>query len=92
MVTEPTSLFDLYYLMVEVVFGSVILSIVVMAAFIIITMLLGKSSMGTIIVWLVFYIGVMTIMYFGALGLVLAFLFAFMYFGTAVVKFLMEYI
>jgi hypothetical protein len=86
---EPTVLFDLYFVLVEVLFGSVLMAGVAMAGVITIICLLGKVSLPTLMVWIMFYIMVFMIMYVGALGLVLFFIIGFVYFAASLVRLVM---
>ena len=85
---EPEVLFDLYFLLVEVLFGGVLIAGIAVAGILTIICLLGKMSLPTIIVWIMFYIMVFTIMYLGAFALVLFFILGFTYFSSAIIQLL----
>lgn len=87
MVLEPTSVFDLYYVMVEVLFGSVLLSGLAMAFILTVICLLGRISLPTTVIWVGFFLVVFSIGYVGALALVIAFILGFVYLATAFVRY-----
>lgn len=79
-------LFDFYNLLVENVFGSVLVSVFGVAFVMIVMLMLSKSSMMFLFYWLLFYFIVMTVLYLGAIGLILGFLISFIYFTQAIIK------
>lgn len=85
-----TGALDLYCVLVENVFGTVLLSILAMSIVIIIILAMCRSSMTFIIGWMLLYIVVMLSMYVGALGLVLFTLFGIGYFSYALIRMLIN--
>ncbi len=72
-------IFDFYGLFVENLFGSVGVSILAMAAILVLIMALMRTSWTFMIYWLTFFLIVMGTMYFGAIALVLSFIMIFSY-------------
>ena len=84
------ALFDLYYLLVENVFGSVLLSGL---GLVILFMLLGficKMSPMTIYILVAYFVGIFAIGYIGELAAVLLFIPCFMWFMTGLGKFIFK--
>lgn len=87
---EATAIFDLYYLFVENVFGSVLLSGI---GFVILFGFMGfasKMSPTTVIILLTFFAGVFAIGYAGELAAVFLFIFSALYFTFALSKFILR--
>ena len=66
-------LFPFYDVLVNNIFGSIGLAIVALAAIIAIILFLCRTGWTFLVFWLMFYFLVMSVMYVGALGLVLSF-------------------
>jgi len=79
---------DLYYLLVENVFGSVLLSGLGLVIFFIIIGMICKMSPMTIIILVGYFVGVFSIGYIGEIGALLLFIPAFMWFMTGLGKFI----
>ena len=71
------TLFPLYELLVESIFGSVGLAIVGIAVVLAIILLICRTSGLFLAYWMMFYFMVMGTLYLGAVGLVISFLLAF---------------
>lgn len=82
-----TGNWDLYFVMVEVLFGSVAVSGIAMAFVLTVISLLGRISLPTTIIWVAFFIMVFSIGYVGALMEVLAFILGFVYMATAIIRY-----
>ncbi len=67
-------LFDFYELLVENVFGSILLAIIGIGIIISVMLLIAKTRQTFFIVWITFYFTAMSALYFGGLGLVIFFL------------------
>ena len=80
-------LFDFYELLVQNIFGSVGMAIMGVALVIMLIMFITRVSYVFILYWMIFYFTVMGTEYIGALGLVLAFMFAATYTTIAVIRF-----
>ena len=81
---------DLFVLLVEYVAGGVFLAIVLWAIVLLITGIMGRLSMMTIIIILITYISTAMIGYFGALLSVPIFLVALLYMVTGIINKLSE--
>lgn len=90
MATEPTAVFDLFYVLVDVIFGSVLVSGLAMGMIFLIILLLGRVSLFASVTWILFYALVFSIAYTHALALVLGFIFSLTYFAIAIGKFFFE--
>jgi len=66
-------LFPFYDVLVNTIFGSIGLAIVAFAAIIAIILFLCRTGWTFLTFWMMFYFLVMSVMYIGALGLVLVF-------------------
>lgn len=84
--TLPSSLFDLYFLMVDVIFGSIFLSGVAMAFIIFVICMLGRVSLMTSLFWIIIYIIVFGSFYLEAAALLLGFLVGFLYFMDGLIR------
>ena len=82
----PTVLFDLYHLLVNMVFGSVGVAIIGMAIILALMLMLGRSSLVFMFMWLVVYLITMSVLYFGGIAFVLAFIVGFMYLITSLIR------
>ena len=80
-------LFDFYEILVENVFGSVLLSILGIAFVMMIMLMMSRSSAMFIIYWFIFYFIVMMSLYLGALGLVTGFVLSFSYFAISLLSY-----
>lgn len=81
-----TDVFPIYEVLVENVFGSVGLAIMGVALVLLLIMFLTRTSTIFLIYWMMFYFLVMGTLYFGALGLVLAFLISATYFTISLTR------
>lgn len=84
------ALFDLYYLLVENVFGSVLLSGIGLVVLFMVLGMVCKMSPMTIIVLVGYFIGIFSIGYVGELAALLLFIPAFMWFITGLGKFIFK--
>jgi len=84
----PTALFDLYHLLVEIVFGSVLLSIFGVAFALMFILLICRSSMIFFVLWMAFYFAVMGTLYIGGLAMIFVFLIGFIYFSVSLLRML----
>ena len=84
------ALFDLYFLLVENIFGSVLLSGLGLVILFIIMGFVCRMSPTTIIILNAYFIGVFSIGYIGELGALLLFIPAFMWFMTGLGKFIFK--
>jgi len=84
----PVAVFDLYYLLVENVFGSVLFSGVGLAVAFSVMMLAAKMSPRTVVMLIIFFVGTFSIGYIGEFGALLVFLFCGFYFITSLGKFI----
>ena len=66
-------LFDFYELLVENVFGSIIMAILAIGAIIAVILLMAKTRQAFFIIWIIFYFGTMMALYLGAIGMVILF-------------------
>lgn len=82
------ALLDLYFLLVEQTFGSVLLSGLGLVILFIIMGFICKMSPTTIIILNAYFIGIFSIGYIGELGALLLFIPAFMWFMTGLGKFI----
>ena len=82
------ALLDLYFLLVENVFGSVLLSGLGLVILFIIMGFICKMSPTTIIILNAYFIGIFSIGYIGELGALLLFIPAFMWCMTGLGKFI----
>jgi len=87
MATEPTSVFDFYYVMVEVLFGSVFVSGLAMAFLLTVICLLGRMSLATTVIWVIFFGLCFSVGYVGAFALVPGFIITFIYMAYSMIKF-----
>ena len=67
-------LFDFYELLVENIFGSILLAIFAVGVIMTIFLLMAKVRQSFFVVWLTFYFGVMMALYLGALGMIVLFI------------------
>jgi len=81
----PGSL-DLFILMVEYVAGSIGVSLIIWAVILLITCIMGRMSMKSILILLITYFGAVSVGYVGALAAVPLFLFAAFYMVTGIVN------
>lgn len=79
-------LFDLYDLFVNTIFGNVFLAIVALGLILLIILMITKSSMSFIIIWMAFYVGVMMTFYYGPAVLTLGFIGAATFFSYAIIR------
>ena len=87
-----TAMFDLYFLLVENLFGSVLLSGVGLTVLFIIMGMISRMSPTSIIILVGYFIAVFSIGYAGEIGAVLIFIFAFIYFAKGMLRFFMTWI
>ncbi len=87
----PEVLFDLWYVMVEVVFGSVWLSGIAVIAMMLIIGAISKMSFVLISVLIIAFALVFFVNYYGTAILMIAYLFAMIYFGMAMWNFISRY-
>ncbi len=67
-------LFDFYELLVENVFGSVLLAIIGVGVVISVMLLMAKTRQTFFVLWIIFYFGTMMALYLGGLGIIILFL------------------
>lgn len=79
-------LFDFYTLLVENVFGSILLSIFGVAFAMILILAISRPTITFIFYWFLFYFIVMTTLYLGGIGMVLGFVLSFTYFAVAIIR------
>ena len=79
-------LFDVYGLLVENLFGSIIVSTLAMAAWMLIVLLFGRASTILVFFWMMAFILVFSVGYLGAIVLVLAFIVSAGYFMTNFIR------
>lgn len=77
---------DLFVLLVEYVFGSIILSIIGWAVVIFVTGILGRVSIESSIVILITYLAIAAVGYIGALAAVILFIFSAWYMVTGILR------
>ena len=81
---------DLYYLLVESVFGSVFLSMFGILLIIFVTGILGRMDVKSILMISIIFIGVFMCGYVGALAVLPLFLFAIYYFISGAINWFMN--
>lgn len=79
-------LFPFYDILVNVIFGSIGVSLVAVGLIMILILALCRSSWVFIIYWMFFYLMVVTTLYLGGLGMVLCFVVVATYFVTQVIR------
>jgi len=79
-------LFPFYEILVNTIFGSVILATIVLAVIIFFILAICKTSWPFIVFWLMFYFMVMGTLYIGALGMVLVFILVLIYAFIALMR------
>ncbi len=79
-------LFPFYEILVNNIFGSVLVSILALGVILWIILAISKTSQAFTIYWMLFYAMVMTTMYLGALGLVISFTLTFLYFVVSLMR------
>ncbi len=84
------AVFDLYYLLVENVFGSVLFSGVALTILFMLLLFAGRVSAPTVIMLIAFFVGVFSIGYIGELGAFILFLFIGYYFVTSLIRFILR--
>jgi len=77
---------DLFLLMTGFVAGSIMLSIIIWALILLVTGIMGRMSMPSILIILITFLGVSTVGYVGALGAVPIFLWASWYLTTSILN------
>jgi len=79
-------LFPFYEIFVNTIFGSIALSIIMLALIIFLILAIARTSWPFMVFWLMFYFMVMSSMYIGALGMVLTFVLVLIYFLIAIMR------
>jgi len=82
----PAGLFDLHHLLVEIVFGSVGAAVIGIALVLLVILLICRSSLVFIVMWLTFYFGVMATVYVGGIGLVILTVFGSVSIGFVIIR------
>lgn len=79
-------LFPMYDILVNTIFGSIGLSLLVIGGVITMILALCRTSWVFILYWLMFYVMVAVSLYLGALGLVISFILVTLYFTVQIIR------
>lgn len=85
------AMFDLYFLLVENLFGSVLLSGVGLVILFFIMGMISRMSVNSIVIFTGYFVAVFSIGYAGELGAVLVFIPAFIYFARGLLRFFINW-
>lgn len=80
-------MFPLYDVLVNNIFGSVGLSIVIMGIVLAVILMITRTSKEFIVYWMIFYTATMFTMFFGVLAIFLALIFGILYLGKNIMNF-----
>lgn len=80
------TLLPLYEILVEDIFGGVGMAIIGMAIIMAIMLMLGRTSKVFLVYWILFYLIIMGVLYFGALALVFVFILTGGYFFYNIIR------
>jgi hypothetical protein len=79
-------IFPFYDILVNILFGSIGVSLVAVALIMVLILALCRSSWVFILYWMAFYLMVVTTLYLGGLGMVLCFIVVATYFVTQIIR------
>lgn len=84
--STPTALFDLYHLLVEVIFGNIGVSIIGVGFVLMFILLICRTSMIFFVLWMSFYFGVMGTLYLGGFAMVLIVMIGFTFLMISIIR------